>query len=63
MIKLHHRNGEAFLVNADLVKFVEARPETFVTLTSGDRLMVRETMEEVLTRALEYQRSKHLIPA
>ena len=63
MIKLTHLGGEAFLLNAELIRFVEARPDTFITLTSGDRIVVRETMDEVLGRAVDYQRSKHLIPA
>jgi uncharacterized protein YlzI (FlbEa/FlbD family) len=31
-------------------------------LTSGERLVVRDAMDEVLRRAVEYQRSKHLLP-
>ena len=62
MIKLTRLDGEAFLLNAELIEFVEARPDTFVTLTSGTRVVVRETMDEVLRRTVEYQRSKFLIP-
>lgn len=62
MIKLTHLGGEAFLLNAELIRFVEARPDTFITLTTGDRIVVRESMDEVLARAVDYQRSKHLIP-
>jgi flagellar protein FlbD len=63
MIKLTRLDGEAFILNADLIKYVEARPDTFITLVPGERLVVQETPDEVLRRALEYQRSKHLIPA
>ncbi|HEY5315485.1 MAG TPA: flagellar FlbD family protein [Pirellulales bacterium] len=63
MIKLTHLSGEEFVVNADLIRYVERRPDTFVTLTSGDRLVVRESMDEVLRRALDYQRAKYLLPA
>lgn len=63
MIKLTRLDGEAFILNADLIKYVEARPDTFVTLVAGDRLVVRESPDEVLSRALEYQQTKHLIPA
>lgn len=63
MIKLTHLGGERFVLNAELIRYVEARPDTFVTLTSGDRVIVEEPMDEVLRLAIEYQRSKHLIPA
>ncbi len=62
MIKLTRLAGEAFLLNADLIRYVESRPDTFITLTTGERLVVRESMEEVMQRAIEYQRTKYLFP-
>ena len=62
MIRLTRLDGEPFILNAELIRYVESRPDTFVTLTTGERLIVAESMDEVLTRAVEYQRSKHLIP-
>lgn len=62
MIKLTRLDGEAFLLNAELIKYVEQRPDTFITLTSNDRLVVAETPDEVLHLALEYHRSKRLLP-
>jgi len=62
MIKLTRLGGEEFILNADLIRYVEARPDTFITLTMGDRIVVEESMDEVLRRAVEYQRAKHLIP-
>lgn len=62
MIKLTNLGGEAFLLNAELIRYVDARPDTFITLLQGERVVVRESMDEVLRLALEYQRSKHLVP-
>jgi len=62
MIRLTHLGGEPFILNAELICYVEARPDTFITLTNGQRLVVGESMDEVLRRAVEYQQSKHLIP-
>jgi flagellar protein FlbD len=63
MIRLTRLDGEPFLLNAELIRYVESRPDTFVTLVSGERLVVREAMDEVLRRAVDYQRSKHLLPS
>ncbi len=63
MIKLTHLGGGAFIVNADLIRYVEQRPDTFVTMTDGDRFVVQESLDEVVGRAVEYQRQKHMIPA
>ena len=62
MIKLTRLRGEVFLLNAELIQYVEARPDTFITLTNKDRIVVAETMDEVLERAVEYQQSKNLVP-
>ncbi len=54
MIKLTRLNGEEFVVNADLIRFVESRPDTYVTLTTEDRFIVREAAGEVVKRAVAY---------
>ena len=62
MIKLTRLDGEAFVLNADLIKYVEQRPDTFITLMSNDRIVVGESPEEVMDRVIDYQRQKRLIP-
>lgn len=62
MIYLTRLNGEPFLLNADMIRYIEARPDTFVTLTSGDRVVVTESMDEVLLRTVRYQQAKHMVP-
>jgi len=62
MIQLSRLDGEPFLLNAELVQYVEARPDTFITLTTGERLVVAEPMDEVLRRVMVYQQAKHLTP-
>ena len=62
MIKLTRLGGEPFVLNAELIRYVEKRPDTFVTLTTGERIVVVETMDEVVEKTVAYQRSKHLVP-
>ena len=62
MIKLTRLDGESFVLNAELIRYVERRPDTFVTLTSGDRIVVAETMDQVIERAVQYQQQKHFMP-
>ena len=62
MIKLTRLDGEPFVLNADLIKYVEERPDTFITLTLGDRIVVKESPHDVLQLAIEYQRSKRMLP-
>ncbi len=43
-------------MNADLIKTVEERPDTTIVLINGETLIVKERMEEVVARAIEYGR-------
>jgi flagellar protein FlbD len=62
MIKLTRLSGEPFILNADLIRYVEERPDTFITLTTGDRVVVTESMDIVVELAVEYQQRKYLVP-
>ena len=62
MIKLTRLDGEPFVLNAELIRYVESKPDTFITLTSGDRIIVREDVDEVMDRTMQYQQSKYLLP-
>ena len=62
MIKLTRLDGEPFVLNADLIRYVERRPDTFITLTTGERIVVGETMDVVVERAVQYQQQKHWMP-
>ena len=62
MIRLTRLDGEPFVLNADLIRYIETKPDTFITLTSGDRIIVREPLDEVMDRAVKYQQTKYLFP-
>ena len=56
MIQLTRLNNTALLVNSDLIKFVEESPDTLVTLTTGEKIVVREKSKDVLARIIEFRR-------
>jgi flagellar protein FlbD len=59
MIWLTRLNNQALMVNSDLIKFVEKSPDTVITLVTGEKLIVREPVHEVLQRVVEFRRSIH----
>lgn len=63
MIKLTKLNGEEFILNAELIQFVEQRPDTYITLTNSERFIVKEPMTEVIKRSLSYRRVLHQLDA
>jgi flagellar protein FlbD len=56
MITLTRLNGQAFVINAEKIKYVESTPDTVVCCDTGDKLMVKESIQEVMRRAIEYAR-------
>lgn len=57
MINLTRLNGAPFVLNAELIREVEATPDTVITLTTGQKLLVRESVEAVGRAVLEYKRA------
>ncbi|MFH1416303.1 MAG: flagellar FlbD family protein [Elusimicrobiota bacterium] len=56
MIPVTKMNGESIMLNADLIEMIEAHPDTIITLTSGNRLMVKENMDEMVEKVKEYKK-------
>ena len=57
MIALTRLNGQQFVINADKIRYVESTPDTVVCCDGGEKLMVRETLQEVIKRAIDYART------
>src|SRR5688500_1149156 len=55
MIFLTRLDGREVVVNSDLIVTVEATPDTMVTLSTGDRILVREPVEAVVERAVAFR--------
>lgn len=61
MIELTRFNGERFVLNTDLIEMVECTPDTVIRLLTGKKIVVRESVAEVVERAVEYARRIHYI--
>ncbi len=57
MIQLTRLNNSRLAINSDLIKFVEAAPDTVLTLVSGEKVVVREGVADVIERVREFRRS------
>lgn len=56
MIKLTLYNDSDVILNADLIEFVERTPDTLLTLVTGKKVMVRESVEDVISKVVSYRR-------
>lgn len=62
MITVTRLNGKPLVVNAELIRSVEANPDTTITLINGDHIIVKESMSDVVDKAVEFGRSVRLLP-
>ena len=63
MIYLTRLDGTELVVNCDLIVTVEKTPDTLITLINGERLLVRESVPEVVERAVGYRHRVYRGPA
>jgi flagellar protein FlbD len=56
MIRVTRLNESELVINADLIEFVEAIPETIISLTTGKKIMIKETVDDIIDRVAEFKR-------
>jgi flagellar protein FlbD len=56
MIKVTRLNDSELVINADLIEFVEAIPDTIVSLVTGKKIMIKETTDAVIQKVAEFKR-------
>ena len=57
MIFITGINGTVAAINSDLIEHADANPDTVITLTTGNKFVVRETLNELVAKVLAYRRS------
>jgi len=55
MIQLTRLNGHVFVLNAEMIQEIESTPDTIVTLTNGQKIMVREPVGEIRDAVVAYK--------
>jgi len=55
MIRLTRLNHEPVYLNSDLIEHIEITPDTLITLTTGQKIVVLEKAEEVVDRIIGFR--------
>jgi len=63
MIRVTRLDGRELVVNAQLIRFVEATPDTIISLTTGDKIVVQESVDEIIHRCIGYGRAMRTLGA
>ena len=61
MIKVTRLNETELVINTDLIEFVESIPDTIISLTTGKKIMVKESIDDVIALVTEFKRRIHQI--
>ena len=56
MITVTRLDQRVVVINADLIKMIESTPDTILTLINGDSIVLRDSLDDVVRKAIEYQR-------
>jgi flagellar protein FlbD len=56
MIELVKLNGMPVFVNPDLIRFLESTPDTILSFTDGEKLMVKNKPQEIVEKIVNYRR-------
>lgn len=57
MIPVTRLNGSTIYVNSDLIEFLEATPDTIITLTTGRKIVSKDTVDEVIDKIVTFKRT------
>lgn len=57
MIELTRLNHSTFVLNSDLIEQLRASPDTVVTLTSGENIIVLDTPQQIVSKIRDFRRS------
>ncbi|ADI01742.1 MAG TPA: flagellar FlbD family protein [Syntrophothermus lipocalidus] len=56
MLRLTRLNGEKIILNPEMVEYLEETPDTVITLTTGKKLVVRESVSRISEEMIRYKR-------
>ena len=59
MIQVTRLDNTPMVLNVEMIQSLRATPDTVITFTTHDRMMVKEPVEEISRRILAYQRTIH----
>ena len=59
MIQVTRLDDTSMVVNVEMIQSLRATPDTVITFTSNEKMMVKEAVEEISKRVLAYKRAIH----
>lgn len=62
MIKVTRLNGLDIVINADLIEFIESTPDTVLTLSTGTKFLLKDSVQDVVNKVIAYRQKLNCKP-
>ncbi|HBG1635073.1 flagellar FlbD family protein [Clostridioides difficile] len=56
MIRVTDLNGRRYILNSDLIVRIDSVPESRILLTTGEKNLVKESVDEIVDKVIKYKR-------
>ena len=57
MIRVTRMNGVEFVLNAELIEFIDSTPDTVITLTTGKKFVLKDSLDELVDKVIVYRKA------
>jgi flagellar protein FlbD len=61
MISITRLNNQELTINCDLVEFMEATPDTTITMTTGRKIIAKESIDDIIAKIVSYKQEIYRI--
>lgn len=59
---MHRLNNSELVINAHHIESIEATPDSIITLSNDKKIIVRESISELIDKIIEYQQKIFQLP-
>ena len=56
MLEVTRLNGDKVVINCDLIEYIDAKPDTTISLTNSNKFVVKESLDEVVKKIINYKK-------
>jgi len=61
MISVTRLNDQEFIINCDLIECIEATPDTTITMTTGRKVIAKESIDDIMEKVVAYKKKIHIV--
>jgi flagellar protein FlbD len=56
MIEITKINDKRIVINCDLIEMIESNPDTTITMTTGRKIIARDSVDDIVEKTIEFRR-------